>query len=291
MFELTGIMLAFLGMMFFGIGDSLFEIPARKYKEKVILFYQFSFMALLAGLLFLVEIENIQIITNFSWTILYALFAGIFDVCALFFLIKSLKNEKLGLSIAVASAYPIVVTVFSILFLGEHLNKIQVFSIFAIISGIFLISFTSLNFRKIVFNKNLRFAFISLFFWATDVILLKFSANNYSEIESTILLNFGGFVAIIIFSVFFVRKVELKKIEGKSIFITFVIAVLFSVGAYFLNSALRIIDAGLVSAILSSSAMITTLIGVIFYKERFKLHQYLGIALIVMSLFCLNFFS
>ena len=81
------------------------------------------------------------------------------------------------------------------------------------------------------------------------------------------------------------------KVENSYIRIIFLIALFLFTGIFLMNSALHKAPASIVAAIIGSSAMITNLIGFVFYKERFLKHQYLGILVIVVSLFVLNYFS
>jgi len=287
MFELTGITLAFFGMLSFGLGDSLFVLPAKKYKEEIILFWEYFFILLISIVIVYIS-KNTVMEQNISWTILFPVLAGLSEVGGVFFLMKSLKRETLGVSIAIASAYPLISFLYNHFVFAESLYFVQTISIFSIIGGIIILSLTSIKLSRLSLNKNIFFAFCSFISWGLLTIFQKYSTFYYSDIDTTIIMEIGSGL-IVVFTLLFL-KTQLK-VKFKYLGTILLIAVLLFLGLFFMNSALQSTKASIVVAIIGSSAMITNVIGFSFYKERLFKHQYLGILIIVVSLFCLNFFS
>jgi drug/metabolite transporter (DMT)-like permease len=119
-------------------------------------------------------------------------------------------------------------------------------------------------------------------------IFQKYSSFYYSEIDMTIIMSIGASFFVIIHSLITKQKINIQK---KYLGVVFLIAIFLFGGIFLMNTALHKTSASVVAAIVGSSAMITTLIGIIFYKERFLRHQYLGIVIIILSLFFLNYFT
>ncbi len=287
--ELTGMILAFIGMLFFGVGDSLFQLPARRYTERVILFYQYLFIAILAiGLLLLLDTNVLNL--DFRATLLLPMVAGIFEVLGIMFFIKSIKKEGVGLSIAIASSYPLITFTYAFLFFHENLSIIQILSIFTIISGVFLMSLNKFGVGILRLNKNLKFAFLAFLSWGALTVTLKYSSFYYEPMDTTIIMSIVAFIVILIYQILFGNMRGLKM-DKKYIAIISVIASLLFFAIFFMNSAFQKTETSLVSAIISSSAMLTALIGYFFYKERFHKHQYIGILMVLTALFSLNYFG
>ena len=122
------------------------------------------------AILLLIYQKTIPIIDT---KIIFPILAGLCEVGGVFFFIKSLKKEGVGLSIAIASSYPLIAFLYNYFFLGERLNSIQILSIFFIILGIFILSLETFNLRKIAFNKNLIFAFLAFISWGGAKYLSK----------------------------------------------------------------------------------------------------------------------
>lgn len=282
---LTGILIAFIGMLSFGIGDSLFNILAKEYKERVIVFWQYVFILLLTiifALFYLDELGKMQIDLH----LLFPLFAGLCEVAGVSFLIKSLQKESLGLSIAIASAYPLTMLFYSHFVFHENISFWQSIFVAGIIFGIFILSLNTLNIQRFSFNKNLKFAFVSFLSWSLLVILQKYSTYYYSDINTTIIMEMGAAIFVIGYSLFLRKKIAVKVKDDFKIF--FLIALFLFFGILLFNISLQKAPAGIVTAIIGSSAMVSAIIGYVFYKERLLKHQYIGIGLVIFFLFMLN---
>ena len=286
---MSGFTFAFLAMLFFGVGDSLFAIPSRKYRELPILFWQYFFIASVLSIVLI--LSGVQIGNWLKWEILFPITGGVFEVLGVMFLMKSLKKESLGLSIAIASAYPLVATGYSYIFLGEKLQMVQLMLILIIIGGLFIVSLNSFNIKRMRINNNLKFAFLAFLSWGGLTIMQKHASFYYTSLDVTIIMGLAGFISVILWLVAVSRFRNKILIDRQNLFIIFMIALLLSGAMLFMNLAFHNIQAGVASAIVGSSAIITNLIGLFIYKERLLRHQYVGIIFIIGALFCLSYFN
>lgn len=285
---MTGIVIAFLAMLSFGVGDSLFALPIKKYSERVVLFWQYCFIFLFSVILFFVS-GNISNASNLGFSIIFPVVAGLGEVGGVFFLMKSLKQESLGVSISIASSYSLSAFLYNYFILGDNLTNIQIVSILFIVMGVFILSLEISNKKQVSFNKNVIFALLSFFSWSILVIFQKYSTFYYSDLNTTIIM--GLSVGIIILPILLIKEKANIAIKQKYLFITFLIAVFLFLGIFLMNAALHKGSASVVTAITSSSAVITSLIGLAIYKEKLKKYQYIGIIVVGIFLFVLHYYS
>ena len=283
-----GIIIAFMGMLSFGVGDSLFNIPAKKYKEETIVFWQYVFILLFSIIFLMVYFNEIRAI-HFGCKLLFPLLAGLGEVGGVFFLIKSLKKESLGLSIAIASAYPLSMLIYSYFIFNERIGLLQIISVVGIIFGLSVVSLRTINLQKISFNKNLKFAFLAFLSWSMLVILQKYSTYYYSSVNTTFIMEMGAAIIVIGYNLFLKKNIIVKK--RKDIKFFFLIAFFLFFGILLFNTSLQKAPAGIVTAIIGSSAMVSVIIGRIFYKEKLLKHQYFGVVMVIFFLFILNLIS
>jgi drug/metabolite transporter (DMT)-like permease len=291
MFE-YGFLFAFLSMLFWGIGDSLFNSISKNNKEEVILFFQNLFFGIISIFLlvylFIFDLDFTKI--NYD-KIYFPILTILFEILGVLFLIKSLKKEKLGLSIAIASSYPLIVFLFSYFFLNETISLLSIFLIFLVIISLFLISLETINLKKLKSNKNLKYPFLSFLSWGLSEIFTKYTSNYYTDEISTSFIFFFSFLIMFLYFLFFSNFKKLKNISKNSLLIIFSISSFLFLANYFIISAYKLISTSLASAIAGSSSLISILIGIIFFKERFKKFQYFGMFILIVSLFFLVYLN
>ena len=105
---MESIFYALFAMVLFGIGDSMLKLIKNE-NEKVILLIQYFFIFIFSIVfIFLFPIEF-----QVSWFLIFPFLAGIFEPLGILFLIKSIQKENLGISIAIASSYPLITFIFN----------------------------------------------------------------------------------------------------------------------------------------------------------------------------------
>lgn len=120
-----------------------------------------------------------------------------------FFIIKALSYGELSILAPINAYKPVVALIFGVFLLNETASIIELFAIFLIICGTFL-----LGNRKAIFNKSILYRFIALILSGTEAIFIK-KVILATNIQSTFLYwALSGLIFSIVFV--FLNKHTLK---------------------------------------------------------------------------------
>lgn len=245
------------------------------------------FVASVYGLTTSSESVNIGHIFNSKWFLGAIILGGLFIIV---FNIMALTAQQNGLSVvAVASKMSVVIPViFGIYAYQESIGFQKTIGILLALVAVFLTS--TKKDSKIDFKRGLLLP-IALFFGSgiidTSIKFLETSyvAKNGIPIFSATIFWFAGCLGIVVLTIQLIRKKT--KLTIHSIYGGIILGIINYYSMYLLLKALQY--EGLESSSIFtvnnvSIVMLTTLVGLIFFKEKLILKNWLGIAITILSI-------
>lgn len=248
-------------------------------------------MSTLSGIFFLILVTLLAKVTE-SFTLGFFLAAGglaILEVSLYLLLYKTYEVSNVTVATALISTYPIVATLFTVIFLNETLEGIKYIFILLMVIGVIVISINwdevfKNKFDKKDLMKGLPWMFATMLIHTLYFPLLgEFTEQGSWEIK---LLFIKIFSAIILFMVFFL--VQRKKIlpPKNKILSTSLLGLLEVIGWSGFSWASNSTEGqkAIIITALNSGAMVTAILAYIILQEKLSKLQYLGILIIVIGL-------
>jgi len=271
-------------MISFGISNALSKEIAEKFGVIAgIVFLNIFVVPLLALGMFVLRAPFFFDLQYLGIGILIA-FAGYLGfVCFML----ALKNGRVGVVIPVASAQIIVASIFGSIFLGDELDTLKIATVSTVFIGVVL---ASVNFRDLrnsdlfSLKSGIPYALLTALIWGIALPLMKFPSEHLGS------LFYGLVIEVVVLGSALLQSLgshglwglrELYKKPGRrTMFIVVAATVFTALGTVFTNLAYQTGEISIVSAIRSSSSIVSLLVGAIIYREVLSKQQYLG-ALIV----------
>lgn len=217
-----------------------------------------------------------------------ALFA-IGEVTLYLSLYKAFDAADVSVASGILSVYPIISTLYAVVFLEEQVSSSKVFFIFLLVIGAIIIGldWNNLKTKKLglkSFEKGLPWAIFSLFVHAIYFPALG-NLTSTGEWEFK-LLGIKVFAVIILLIIFLIiRKSEFKLTKDRIIAGT-ILGFLEIVGWIGLSYASSN-SAGMIAIIValgSSAPLVTSIVAKFYLKEKLNFMQYVGILIVVVGL-------
>lgn len=284
-----GIALAFSAFLFWGLGDFLIQRSTRTVGEaQTLLTIGLISTPLLLpiiykGLINLTALEHLNLLMMSVLVVIYAitLFKA-FDIGKLS-VVESVMILELPLAVGL-----------SVIWLGDTLNRLQIFLFVIICAGVALATVKNikhLNYSKHFVEKGVWLAFAGAGLAAIVDVFISSSAQNISPLitlwyqHAFIVLVFGAYLTFIKgWSEFFVDiKTHPFLMLGQGVcdniaWLSFVFAV-------------NYISTSLVMSISEGYIIIAALLGHFFNKEKLKKHQIIGMSLAIPAMLLLAYIS
>ncbi|MCP3684857.1 MAG: DMT family transporter [bacterium] len=270
-----GIILGLAAMFGWGISDLFAKKAVSKTGAFVLAFWaQLISLVMMASLLFFVDIPKFSVDQ-----ILTLIIAGIFCATGILSFYKGLSLGKLSLVAPVAASYPVLVVLFSIIFLKEMLTNFQIAGIVLIIIGTIAVSLES---KKIKIGKELMFAFGALISWGIMFFLIGMTSKQLGWLFPIL---FVKCVTILLFSTIALSKAKPIFSPVKNVVLLVVLVAIFefiaflSVGAGFAFDLVSI-----VTTISAAFPAVAVLLALFVLKEKILLHQKIAILVVLAGL-------
>jgi drug/metabolite transporter (DMT)-like permease len=202
------------------------------------------------------------------------IFRGIMGGTSILLYFYSIGMTSVSNAVLLSYTYPIFASIFSVMYLKEHLTKEKIAFILAAFTGIFMIfgiDFTSLNTGDL----------LALISGVTSGMAIV-SIRELRKTESSWMIVFSFVLAGSIFSLFFLKG-NIIMPDKYGIFVLFVIGIFGTIGQLLMTYAYKICSTALGGVISMSSVVITALLGMIIFKETLTLNVIFGGALIFIS--------
>jgi transporter family protein len=283
-----GILFGIIAMFGFGFSNAISQVPSKEIGSRKTIFFRNIFVSILLLILLLFFLDE----TNFSIKYIFIAFViSLVGYIPLVTFYKALKTGKVGIISPIANSSVVFTVLFSIIFFGESLSFIQLFSIVFIIFGIILVS---LNFNDIkishLFKKasGVPYALITCFLWGLVFFLFKIPVNVLGPILTSFIIEFG----IMIYSGMHLRlsKINFDIPNKKILTCVFLVAFFGAIGTLFFNLGIKTSNVSIVAALTFSSPLVSILYGKFVYKEKLSLQQYTAIIFIVIGIASISYF-
>ncbi|MFA6963114.1 MAG: EamA family transporter [Patescibacteria group bacterium] len=276
------ILLALLALILLGLSSAFAKKPTDKIGATKVMIFRGLFNVVILGVILIFNFPS-----SFSWTDLpVAILISALGYFPLLFFLKALKVGKMGIVSPVSSSYGLITALLAVVFYHEKLNGLQLFGILAVVIGIILVSINFRDFKNShLFDRQsgIGLALLAALLWGIYFFLIKIPTQHFGTYFTSFLVEAVILISALV-SLIFAKEFDLKLPDRMTASYLFLVSITVSVGVLFFYQALNTGSVAIVSAIGSSTPLIVTLYGAIFMKERLKLQQYCGMAIILIGI-------
>lgn len=221
--------------------------------------------------------------SSFIWSLIIGVPAGLFFFLSFLLYQINIKENGASLSGAFSKIGILVPMIISIILWKEYPTKIQSFGIILSLTSIFLINIPNKNEKK-----NFNYLLILLLLTGGMAEFSNKLFQKYAKTEIKSIFLFFVFISAFLISLIFSKK-DLKKLTKKEILTGISVGIPNLFSSYFLILSLNYIKTSIAFTIYSiGSILIINIISFLFFKERLKKIEIIGIFIIILSLFLLN---
>ena len=281
-----GILYGLLAMIPIGLANAISKRPSQSLGASRLLFYR---TILTSILLFVVLLFNLDQ-SNFNLAYALAAFGLSFIAfIAMLFLYKAYAVGKIGIVTPIMSSSAVISIPLSVIFLEAVLSKTQAYLITLIIIGIILLTINFRDWKKsslLQSGTGILYAIITAIAYGLFFFLAQIPNRALGQYAAALIFELGilFFTAIQIG----ISRQNIKIPDRKNICFILSIAVLTVLSILGLYTGLNKASAGVVLAFSSASTLVVCLYGLLIYKEKLSLSQYVGTVIIVLSMVLLS---
>lgn len=280
-----GVLAGILSMVFWGTAIFLAALASRKIGNILTLFWMQVFGLIVAVCYFLATLHSYQLENGFE-NILILLFVAILQVVAYLSFYKGLEKGEVSLVSPIGATWGLLVVLLGVIFRGEDLKAVQVFSIVLIMGGIMILSFNTKSFRslmKLDLSAGVKEGFIAMLGWGISLFLLSLSTEDLGWFLPTLI--FRSFVIGILLTYIFFSKKEFSSEKKKFPSLLLIAIGAFDVAGFFSYSyGVEGEYASIVAPIGSAFALVSIILSFIFLREKVNLQKVSGIAAVIIGL-------
>ena len=281
---------AFISFFTWGIGVFFEAVVARRLES-----YSFALWGFVLSAFILTFYTPFALSDLSGVTIELLLFIFIIGIIGLFFgtivYYEALKLSSRALVGTIATSFPAVTVIISVIFLNERLTGSQLLSIIVIFIGLILasINFKELRNKKTFSDKGVMLAFVPMIAWGTWIALIKIPVQQIGWF-------WPNYLTFLLFPLLFlfikVRKIKLELPTVNNAFIPLVISMVMVRAAEFSYNIG--ISKGLVSVvapIAGANPILFIILAFIFFKDKITTQQILGIITTLIGIVLLSVLS
>ncbi|OGH34638.1 MAG: hypothetical protein A2958_01575 [Candidatus Levybacteria bacterium RIFCSPLOWO2_01_FULL_38_13] len=281
---------AFISFFTWGIGVFFEAVVARRLES-----YSFALWGFVLSAFILTFYTPFALSDLSGVTIELLLFIFIIGIIGLFFgtivYYEALKLSSRALVGTIATSFPAVTVIISVIFLNERLTGSQLLSIIVIFIGLILasINFKELRNKKTFSDKGVMLAFVPMIAWGTWIALIKIPVQQIGWF-------WPNYLTFLLFPLLFlfikVRKIKLELPTVNNAFIPLVISMVMVRAAEFSYNIG--ISKGLVSVvapIAGANPILFIILAFIFFKDKITRQQILGIITTLIGIVLLSVLS
>ena len=281
-----GIVFGILAMLGWGTADFFAAKYVKRLKSERLYFWvQLSGLAPM--LLLSIFFFGVPVLSPVFLILLLS--AALLTLLEYVFLYKSFESGKVSLVTPIASSYPILTILLSIIFLHEILSFFQMVSVVLILIGIVTVSLNMGEIKKMriaASTRGLDYAFLSLLASSILFTILGFLVKELGWFMPIFLMKI--FVVIYMFSYLTVKGREITfSGNGIKLFVVLIgflevfAYLMYGLGAFtFLNS--------IVVPISATYPLVTIILARVFFREKILRTQWLGIFSIIIGIFIVS---
>jgi uncharacterized membrane protein len=276
-------LIAFVG---WGVGDIFGGLVARKTNgySSAVLNYIFCIVFASFYIPFaLPELKSMTLGTGLWLMVLLPI--GIIPLVTLY---EGISRGNASLVGTVAGSFGALVSILSVLFLGESLNIFQVFCIVIVLVGIILssINLKNINFHELLSDKGLPFALVSLVTWGIYFTFVKIPIRQVGWFWPAY-ISWWGFPIVLLY--LRQKSIKISTPRDKKHIIFVILNSLVSIMALFcFNLAAAKGQSSIIAPIASSYPALFALLAYFVFKDRLTKQQILGMVTTLVGIISLS---
>lgn len=271
-----GVIFGLLAMFFYGVGNAIAKVPISQIgSRKTIFFRNTSIVVILLSITLIFRDK----ITLDPMYIGIAALVGIAGYVPMFYLFKAIKVGKLGVIMPVANSSVIFTILLSIIFYSETLSITQIVAVMMIIAGIIIysIDFKDLkNSHLFKLSSGLPYALVTCVGWGFFAFLFKIPVTVLGPILTSLILE-----SVVLISSFIHLKGDIKLPRKTSLAPLIMNGVFGAFATLSFALGVQVSLVSIVAAITGANPLIAALYGIIFYKEKLDIKQWIALPLTV----------
>lgn len=273
---MNAIAFAFIAFFTWGIGITFEAIAARKIESK-----SFTFWGSFLGFIFassyipfaLPQLANINLfLIGICWLIGFLVAAG--AICYY----EALKRGNPSLVGTIGSSFPLVTVILSVVFLKEKLTLFEILVLVVIFIGLILatLDISELQKKKIVLNKGIFLALLTMLFWGIYATLIKYPISKIGWFWPNWLF-LSTFPFIYLYMKIVKAKLEIPK-TSSAIIPAVLSIVLVRIAEFSYNAGLSMGgNVSIVAPIAGANPILFILLAYFIFKEPLRKYQIIGI--------------
>ncbi|OGY24507.1 MAG: hypothetical protein A2172_02740 [Candidatus Woykebacteria bacterium RBG_13_40_15] len=287
---MEAIFFAIIAYLTWGSGVFAETIVARKLSSYSLLFWSFLLSFLVTSLYIPFAIHDLANLTVglFTFNLLLALMSILLGTL---FYYEALKIETRALVGTIASSFPFVTVVLSILFLGERVTSQQLIAIIIVLGGLFLSIFDIGEVRNKNFKsrKGLFFAVMAMVMWGSWFAFIKYPVDQIGWF-------WPNYIAFLTFPLIFIllklRGQKLEKVTQNNALAPFLIStILVRIAEFSYNLGISKGLVAIVAPIAGANPTLFVVLAFLFLKDPIKKQQLIGIFVTLFGIILLSIFA
>lgn len=285
---MVAIIFALISYVGWGTGVFAEAIVARKLPPLSLAFWALSLSVLIMSFYAPFALKDLVSLTPAILILIIILSViGLFGGLSYY---QALNLGNPGLVGTIASSFPAVVVLLSVIFLGERVSIQQMIAIGVIFIGIFLSSFDiRLIRKKTLINKGLLFALLAMLSWGIVYTFIKIPVSKIGWFWPNYI---SFFIFPLIYFYMRFRKIKLERPTKNSvIFVLIISTILVRVAelTYSLGISKGLVT--VVAPIAGANPTLFVILAFLFFKDKITRQQVAGIITTLIGIVLLSIFS
>lgn len=282
------IILAFIAMLFWGVGDFLIQRNVRRIGNLESLAY----IGIIGAIMLLPFVYDEFSLLMQRENLGLLLLLGLITFIGAWFNFEALKKGKLAVVDVILELELPVVVVFSIIYFKESLSLLQVVVMGALLIGVVLVALESLSLRDL-FKRLEKGVFLGMIA-ALGMGLIDVTTAASSRTISPLMAIWFPWMFISVLSLIFIMRKEKMSLflkNGMQLkYWIFGMAIFDTLAWLAYANAMKVENIAVVTAITESYPAVALFLGLWLNKEKIKNHQFLGAGVALIASFALAFF-
>lgn len=285
---MQAITFALVSYVTWGVGILFEAIAARQIESKSGTFWGLLLGFILSILYVPFVLNDLQLLS--PTVVLVNLIVAFFFIGGTIIYYDALKRGNPSLVGTIASSFPFVIVILSMLFLREKLSFNQGMAIIVIFFGLFLsiLNLKELYKKKSILNPGVGLALLTMISWGIALTFIKIPINKIGWFWPNLFI-FALFPVMYLYMKLDKTKLEFPK---KNVLIPLIISILCVRTAEFsYNFALTKGYASVVAPIAGANPTLFVILAFFVFKQKLTRHQLLGIVITLVGIVTLSFLS
>jgi uncharacterized membrane protein len=281
----------------FGVSNAYWKIAARQIDFPYLVLFRGIIASFFFGFIWLMMVYfNYQFTGAINPDATIKAYLGTIALCmvcslGLVFFLKSMEYSKVSITVALSSVN-IVFILTTVFIVGERFNLVYLFSFILSITGILLSQ--SFDFKKfsLQWNKGANYALLASSFWGFTYPLFKFASPAVGALPLSFILE-SSVTGTACLWILLKQKNQKSTtlISSSSVKHYLILASLLIGGTMFFNLAIQQVSVLNLNILSNLQFAVAVLLGIILYREKVSLNQFLGILLIFSAIILARYFS